>query len=106
VKDDDNFYFGRHVKEHEFIDILISEGGARSQLASASVGTIGGDEWLKIEVDWKVDGEITVTLYRSDGSVEGTVSTTDSTFEGGGVGVRCNQNGDYNTYFDDIEFSE
>lgn len=52
-------------------------------LASSTVSYTTG--WYEVEVDWRIDDEIVVRLYR-DGTLVTTIQASDSTYTSGGVG--------------------
>jgi len=58
-------------------------------------------------VEWNTDGTITVELYTTSGTLIGDISTTDTTFNSGGVGFQywtgSDSENDSSAYFDKYE---
>jgi hypothetical protein len=100
------FYFGMqntsNYYQYEFgvrgptpgtMTLSVTDGGSSSSLATHEGSLSPADEWLEVVVRWANDGTITCTVYDLDGVSYGSVSATDTTFAGGGVGWSMNEPG-------------
>lgn len=69
------------------VRIAIADNGF-SSLASSTLGIDRtAYEWLRLVVVWETDGTITVTVYDETATELGRVTTTDTTYGAGGVGI-------------------
>jgi hypothetical protein len=64
---------------------------------------MSADKWYRLEVDWQTDGTHTVTLYNDTGGQVTQLSTTDSTWTDGGIGLFGRElNSGANVYVDEV----
>jgi hypothetical protein len=61
--------------------------GETTKLAKTD-GPRAVDEWVELEMTWDFDGRITASLIEESGESIATVTGRDTTFDGGGVGLR------------------
>ena len=59
------------------------------------------EEWYQYVIDWGTDGSINITINDESGTELGSVSETDNTYTGGGIGFRASFEGE--TYWDLFE---
>lgn len=62
------------------------DGGSATLLDSATAGTAPINEWNEVEVTWSSDGSFTAELFDENDSSLATVSTTDTSYQSGGIG--------------------
>lgn len=106
VQDSDSMYRAVVDSSAGELKIELNDDGSVSDIGTPTSSTIPTGEWLHLQIDWKHDGEIELTLNDSSESEVATVSGTDSntTFTEGGIGFRS---GDSNAtkYFDNLTMS-
>ncbi len=71
--------------------------GGVTLLATTTVTYTTG--WYEVEIDWKTDNSINVSLFNNAGSLVATTSATDSTYTSGGYGFTYwGQNGGWDSF--------
>lgn len=84
VQDINNFYLVQFNSNAQDLRFFVKDGGSFTRLASQST-TISADVWYRLEIDW--GSTITVSQF-DGGTLEASVSVTDSTYTSGGIGFR------------------
>lgn len=85
LDDPQNFYYVRLGAAEDDLELGKLDGDVETEFDRVDV-TIPEDEWLTIDISWFDDGTIDVDLKDSGGSILASVSTTDTTFDAGGIG--------------------
>jgi hypothetical protein len=71
--------------------------GGVTQLASTTVTYVTG--WYEVEIDWRTDDSINVSLFNPSGTLVATTSATDATYTSGGYGFTSwGQNGGWDSF--------
>jgi hypothetical protein len=97
AEDGDNYYWaGINADKSSSSDYQIQlskqEGGTNTGLGTVAVGSFPRDEWLQYEINYRSSGDtLELKLYDSSGSLIDTVSATDTSINGTGIGFRVNQ---------------
>lgn len=90
AEDDNNHY--RLVLDSANNDVYVEvvDSGSASVVGSKQSVTIPTGEWLHVDLDWKHNGEFSITVNDSSNSevTSFTVSESSTTFREGGVGFR------------------
>jgi len=105
ASDTDNYYSAVLDEAGGNIRLDVREGGSTSTIGSVSQGLPAG-EFLHLRVDWKPDGEFTITVFDAAGSelASADFSETEPTFESGGFGFQS-YDANASKYFDNATTS-
>lgn len=85
----------------DYIELRLYENNDETILAEASFDTPdGGDYDYTMEIDWGTDGSIICAVLDTDLEVLESITSTDTTFDSGGIGFR--DRGDEGVMFDNV----
>lgn len=82
--DSNNTYFAAMNNGTSNFQIGKRDAGSKTNFASQSYNW--NSEWYEFEIEWLSDGTINATAYDSAGTQVASLSATDATFTGGGIG--------------------
>jgi hypothetical protein len=85
VQDASNLYGAEADSANNAFRFFKLDGGTRTDL-EAGFPTIPSGEWLTIEVEWRTDGQHTITLFDASDTQLDQLQTTDTTYTSGGWG--------------------